>query len=140
MISRFEVAVMAVRIVAAHVSKNRVLEAELVPLLSNVFDALQALSDEHALGPQAEGPPIVSVKKSINSAFLICLVCGRRLKTLKRHLKSKHGLGVDEYRRKFALGADYPVVAPNYAGVRSTLARNQGLGRAGAVAKTKRGR
>lgn len=136
--SRLELAVLTARIVSAYVTRNRVLEGELIPLLNSVFLALQSLSDDPQPPPQDEGQPVVPVKKSINSAYLVCLACGRRLKTLKRHLKSKHGLGVEEYRRKYTLGADYPVVAPNYAGVRSTLARKQGLGRSGAEAKTKR--
>jgi predicted transcriptional regulator len=115
-------------IVSAYVSNNTITMAELPGLIRSVHAALQTLS-----GPSAAEPeplrPAVPVKKSIFKDYLICLEDGLKFKSLKRHLRSKYGLSPDEYRHKWGLPADYPMVAPGYSEKRSKLAKKMGLGR-----------
>jgi predicted transcriptional regulator len=114
-------------IVAAHVSHNRVAPADLPALISGVYSALQNLG--RRVPSEATRPvPAVPIKKSVTSDWIICLENGRRLKMLKRHLRSAYGLSPDEYRERWGLGPDYPMVAPSYAQTRSTLAKTFGLG------------
>ncbi len=82
-------------------------------------------------GDQATGTPAVPIKNSVRKATIVCLECGPSGKMLKRHLSTAHGLGVNEYRERWKLPADYPMVAPNYAAVRSELAKKIGLGGSG---------
>ena len=119
-------------IVAAHVSNNSVAVNDLPTLISNVYGALSALS-----GPAApieeKLEPAVSVRASIKPDYIVCLEDGKKLKMLKRHIMTHYNLTPDQYRTKWNLPADYPMVAPNYAAQRRTLAMKIGLG-------TKRGR
>jgi predicted transcriptional regulator len=117
----------AADIVAAYVSHNPVPLPMLTGLIADVHQALLGL---HPAEPPVTVPPVpaVPVKKSIRPDYLICLEDGREFKSLKRHLQSRYGMTPDDYRRKWNLAADYPMVAPNYAARRSELAKGIGLG------------
>lgn len=120
----------ASRVISAYVSNHVVLSADLPKLIASVFDALQSASHAQFAGPVPEKPkPPVPVKKSIEENYLICLEDGRRFKSLKRHLKASFNMTPDQYREKWDLPPDYPMVAPAYAAARSQLAKNMGLGR-----------
>jgi len=97
-------------------------------LIENVYRTLLGL-DGKTTQASDKPKPAVPIKKSITPDFLICLEDGKKLKMLKRHLKSQYGLSPDEYRKRWGLGADYPMVAPNYANQRRILAKQIGLGR-----------
>ena len=116
-------------IVAAYVSRNSIPTADLPNLIRSVHDSLSGLGKT----PAAEAPvglkPAVPIKKSITDDYLISLESGKKFKSLKRHLATEHGMTPDEYRTKWGLPKDYPMVAPNYAKARSELARGMGLGR-----------
>ena len=113
-------------VVAAYVSHNSVRTADLPDLIASVHRAMQGLSAPPQAEPEKRQPP-VSIKKSITPDFLISLEDGRRYKSLKRHLKGR-GLTPEQYREKWGLSRDYPMVAPNYAKQRSELAKALGLG------------
>lgn len=117
-------------IVAAYVSNNRVAPADLPELISSVFAALTSTTAA-AKAPAEPEPlvPAVSIKKSVSDDYLICLEDGKKFKSLKRHLMTHYNLTPEEYRAKWKLPADYPMVAPNYAAARSALAKSMGLGR-----------
>ncbi len=113
------------KIVSAYVSKNRLSASELPQLIRTVHEALER--PNQAVMAQAE--PAVPIKKSVKPDYLICLEDGRKLKMLKRHLRTAYDMSPDEYRQKWGLPSDYPMVAPKYAAVRSELAKKIGLGR-----------
>ena len=114
-------------IVAAHVSNNSVAVNDLPTLIQNVHSALTGISSSTAAAePKPE--PKVSIRSSIKPDYIVCLEDGKKQKMLKRHLMTNHGLTPDEYRQKWGLAADYPMVAPNYAEQRRTLAKSIGLG------------
>ncbi|MEE8498939.1 MAG: MucR family transcriptional regulator [Kiloniellales bacterium] len=114
-------------IVAAHVSNNSVAVADLPRLIKEVHDSLSSAGASG--GRHAERPtPAVSIKKSVTPDFVICLEDGKKLKMLKRHIKTAYNLTPEEYRERWGLAADYPMVAPNYAKQRSKLAKQIGLG------------
>ncbi|MBP7062586.1 MucR family transcriptional regulator [Ferrovibrio sp.] len=119
-------------IVAAHVSNNRVEANDLPALIRQVFGTLSALDTVAPVAPvavPAEKPqPAVSIKKSISPDFIICLEDGKKLKMLKRHLMSHYNMTPDQYRERWGLASDYPMVAPNYALQRQALAKKIGLG------------
>jgi predicted transcriptional regulator len=115
-------------IVAAHVSNNPVPLAELPGLIEVVFGTLSTLSKPQE-EPQVELKPAVPVKKSITDDHIICLEDGKKLKMLKRHLKTAYDMTPEDYRAKWSLPHDYPMVAPNYAKKRQQLAKKIGLGR-----------
>ena len=118
------------QIVSAFVSKNSVQASDLPALINNVYQSLKSLNQpQAAIEAAAELKPAVSVKKSVTPEYIICLEDGKKLKMLKRHLSSSSGMTPDEYRAKWGLPADYPMVAPNYAKARSDLALKLGLGR-----------
>jgi predicted transcriptional regulator len=115
-------------IVAAHVSNNSVAVSDIPTLIQNVFGALNGLSSPIVVEtPRAE--PAVSIRSSIKPDYIVCLEDGKKLKMLKRHLMTSYGMTPDDYRAKWGLSADYPMVAPNYAEQRRTLAKAIGLGR-----------
>jgi predicted transcriptional regulator len=115
-------------IVSAYVSNNSVPSAELPALIGQVHTALARVSSGHGetLGDALK--PAVAVKKSIGSDYIICLEDGKKFKSLKRHLRTQYNLTPEQYREKWGLGSDYPMVAPNYAAARSRLAKQMGLG------------
>lgn len=116
-------------IVAAHVSNNSVTLSDLPLLISNVHGALGALNNNTAsLAVRAE--PKVSIRSSVKPDYIVCLEDGKKLKMLKRHLMTHYNMTPDEYRQKWGLNSDYPMVAPNYAEKRRQLAKSIGLGRA----------
>ena len=116
-------------IVCAYVSRNVVTPAELPRLIADVHTALKALQSNVEPLPLEELRPAVSVKKSVSADYLICLEDGKKFKSLKRHLRTHYNLSPEEYREKWGLPADYPMVAPNYSATRSRLAKDNGLGR-----------
>lgn len=115
-------------IVAAHVSNNNVAVGDVPILIKNVHDSLARLGDQAAPQP-VEQTPAVSVRSSIKPDFIICLEDGKKLKMLKRHLMTHYQMTPADYRAKWNLPADYPMVAPNYAAQRRDLAKKIGLGR-----------
>ena len=115
-------------IVAAHVSNNNVEVDEVSTLISNVFSALSGLGGA-AAATQAAPDPAVSIRSSVKKDHLVCLDCGKKMKMLKRHIATEHGLTPEEYRARWGLSADYPLVAPDYAATRRDLAVKIGLGR-----------
>ena len=114
-------------IVSAHVSNNSVAVNDLPVLIQNVHTALNALG-AGGQQPEAKPEPAVSIRSSIKPDFIVCLEDGKKLKMLKRHLMTHYQMTPDEYRQKWGLNADYPMVAPNYAEQRRTLAKKIGLG------------
>lgn len=114
-------------IVAAHVSNNSVAVSDLSVLIQNVHTALSGLGGEASV-PEVKQEPAVSVRSSIKPDFIVCLEDGKKLKMLKRHLMTHYQMTPDQYRTKWNLPADYPMVAPNYAEQRRTLAKKIGLG------------
>ncbi|MBV9634558.1 MAG: MucR family transcriptional regulator [Methylobacteriaceae bacterium] len=120
---------MAAEIVSAYVSNNSLPAGELPALLQAVHASLEKIGTGGAVEPQLQAKqPVVPVKKSVGTDFIVCLECGRKFKSLKRHLQTAHGLNPDEYRTKWSLNRSYPMVAPAYANARSTLAKQMGLG------------
>ena len=119
-------------IVSAHVSNNTVAPSELSNLIEQVYRTLASVSGGTPAPAVAEKPqPAVSIKKSVTPDFIICLEDGKKLKMLKRHLKTSYNLTPEEYRERWSLPSDYPMVAPNYARQRSKLAKQIGLGTRG---------
>ncbi|HEY1929377.1 MAG TPA: MucR family transcriptional regulator [Caulobacteraceae bacterium] len=126
-----EIIEMTAEIVAAYVENNTVAAGELPGLIQSVHRALTGVTS----GPETvEAPPkepAVPVRRSITPDHLVCLEDGRKFKSLKRHLRTKYNMSPEEYRTKWGLAKDYPMVAPNYAKARSELAKQMGLGQGG---------
>ena len=114
-------------IVAAHVSNNSVAVNDLPSLIQNVHAALTGISGTSA-APEQKPEPKVSIRSSVKPDYIVCLEDGKRLKMLKRHLMTHYNMTPDQYRQKWGLSPDYPMVAPNYAEQRRTLAKSIGLG------------
>jgi len=114
-------------IVAAHVSNNSVAVSDLPVLIANVHNALNSLNAP-VVEPEAKQEPAVSVRASIKPDYIVCLEDGKKLKMLKRHLMTHYQMTPEQYRAKWNLPADYPMVAPNYAEQRRSLAKKIGLG------------
>ena len=114
-------------IVAAHVSNNSVAVNDLPNLIQNVHSALSGIS-QSAAAPEPKAEPKVSIRSSIKPDAIACLECGKKQKMLKRHLMTNHQMTPADYRQKWGLSPDYPMVAPNYAEQRRTLAKSIGLG------------
>lgn len=119
---------LAADIVSAYVSNNSVPAADLPLLLNSVHTALTQTAMGTVEEPKAPLTPAVAVKKSVTPDFIICLEDGKKFKSLKRHLRTTYNMTPDEYRAKWELPRDYPMVAPNYAKARSELAKTMGLG------------
>ena len=116
-------------VVSAYVSNNIVPVEQLGPLIRDVHGALaNTTGDPQALDPKEKQKPAVPIKKSLTHDYLICLEDGKQFKSLKRHLKTHYDLTPEQYREKWGLPADYPMVAPAYAEARSKLAKDMGLG------------
>lgn len=117
------------KVVSSYVGNNVVSVADIPALIQAVQAAFQRLGDDSAPVARDEPVPAAPIKKSVTPEFIICLEDGKKLKMLKRHLKTVYNLSPDEYRAKWGLPADYPMVAPNYAKARSEMATRLGLGR-----------
>ncbi|ABC63788.1 MucR family transcriptional regulator [Erythrobacter litoralis] len=115
-------------IVAAHVSNNNVTVEDVPALITSVYGALSGLGKDEA-AEEVRPDPAVSIRASVKKDHIVCLDCGKKMKMLKRHLMTEHGMTIDEYKARWNLGADYPMVAPDYAETRRTLAKKIGLGR-----------
>ncbi|WP_119271368.1 MucR family transcriptional regulator [Taklimakanibacter deserti] len=118
-------------IAAAYVGNNTVAQADLPKLIANIYQSLAAAPQSSAENKQAETAelkPAVPVRKSITPDYIICLEDGKKFKSLKRHLRTHYDLSPEQYREKWGLPLDYPMVAPNYAEARSSLAKKIGLG------------
>jgi predicted transcriptional regulator len=124
-----ELVELTAQIVSAYVSNNTVVAADLPQLILETFGALSRTSSGSPPPIDREEPrPKVSVKKSVMADYLICLEDGKKFKSLKRHLRTHYNMSPEEYREKWGLPHDYPMVAPNYARARSDLAKKMGLG------------
>jgi predicted transcriptional regulator len=128
---------MTADIVAAYVGANSVEPGELPALIQNVHRAMINVAAGAEAVEAAPKDPAVPIKKSITADFLICLEDGRKFKSLKRHLRTKYNMSPEDYRTKWGLAKDYPMVAPNYAKARSELAKQMGLGQGGRQAARK---
>jgi predicted transcriptional regulator len=115
-------------IVSAYLSNNPTPASEIPNLISQIHAALLRVSSGRSEGPAEPAKPAVSVKKSINADYLVCLEDGKRFKSLRRHLRTQYNMTPEQYRDKWGLPPDYPMVAPNYAVARSQLAKKMGLG------------
>jgi predicted transcriptional regulator len=115
-------------IVSAYVSNNPTTAAEIPTLISQIHAALTRVAGGVPDAAPEPAKPAVSIKKSMTSEYLVCLEDGKRFKSLKRHLRTQYNMSPEQYREKWGLPADYPMVAPNYAVARSQLAKQMGLG------------
>ena len=123
-------------VVASYLANNSTSSDEISDLIRNVHTALASLGrEEPAAQPVEKQKPAVPISKSIQTDFIVCLEDGKRLKMLKRYLRSKFDMTPDDYRRKWGLPSDYPMVAPAYANRRSEFAKQIGLGRGGRTEK-----
>jgi len=116
------------QIVSAYVSNNSVAAADIPALIGQVHAALQRVSSNSGAAPAEPMKPAVPVKKSITPEYIVCLEDGKKFKSLKRHLRTQYNMTPEQYREKWNLTPDYPMVAPNYAAARSQLAKQMGLG------------
>ena len=122
----------AATIISSYVTKNALPQSELPSFISSIYRALQQLSTGETSSAKAEPTaplsPAVPIKKSVTDEHIICLEDGKKFKSLKRHLKSAFGMTPEDYRQKWGLARDYPMVAPSYSATRSQLAKTIGLG------------
>jgi predicted transcriptional regulator len=127
-IGKSELVELTAEIVSAYVSNNEVDAANLPSLISDIHQALTRASANLVMPEREEPKPAISVKKSVTPEYIVCLEDGKKFKSLKRHLRTHYNLSPEEYREKWGLPHDYPMVAPNYAAARSALAKKMGLG------------
>ena len=120
---------LSTEIVSAYVSHNALSVTDLPKLIADVYSALKGLQGAAPSEPSEELKPAVPVRKSVAPDFIICLEDGKKFKSLKRHLRTHYDMSPEEYREKWGLPADYPMVAPNYSATRSRLAKDNGLGK-----------
>lgn len=139
-VAREEILRMAAEIVSAYVGRNAVPVEQLSTIIKSVHASLSHLHEGGAKVREPAPKPAVPIKKSLTPDYIICLEDGRKLKMLKRHLRSTYNMTPDEYRAKWGLPADYPMVAPTYAAQRSAFAKKIGLGRKGRRGGAKAGR
>lgn len=123
------------KIVTAYVSNNRIMASDLPALINAVFQTVSGVNGNSPMHPGEPLKPVVSIKRSVTDDYIICLEDGKKFKSLKRHLRTSYGLSPEQYRAKWGLPADYPMVAPAYAAQRSKLAKAIGLGRTSAPRK-----
>ncbi len=135
-IEKEEVLRMATEIVSSYVSRNQTPSAQLPELISTVYESLNNISSPNLLAENKQ-KPAVAIRRSITPDFIICLEDGQKLKMLKRYLRTNYDMTPEEYRTKWNLPHDYPMVAPNYAKKRSEFAKNIGLGKTGKRSRTK---
>lgn len=119
---------LAAEIVSAYVSNNSVPSGDLPILINDVHAALVRVVGGPVEAPQEAPKPAVPIKRSVTPDYIVCLEDGKKFKSLKRHLRTQYGMTPEQYREKWSLAADYPMVAPNYAKARSELAKEMGLG------------
>jgi len=119
---------LAAEISAAYVSGNPVPAQDLPALIRIIHNTLAELAGGVAAAPEVAQEPAIAIKKSVTADYIVCLEDGKKFKSLKRHLRTRYGMTPDEYRTKWGLAHDYPMVAPNYAKERSNLAKRMGLG------------
>lgn len=124
---------LSTEIVSAYVSHNSVSVTDLPKLIADVHGALHGLQTNEVAVPVEELKPAVPIRKSVSADFIICLEDGKKFKSLKRHLRTHYNLTPEEYREKWGLPSDYPMVAPSYSATRSKLAKDNGLGRKAAA-------
>jgi predicted transcriptional regulator len=127
-LAKTELVELTVEIVSAYVSHNTVPVQDLPVLISEIHQALTRASSNAPAPDREDLKPAIPVKKSVNPDFITCLEDGKKFKSLKRHLRTHYNLSPEEYREKWGLPHDYPMVAPNYAAARSNLAKKMGLG------------
>lgn len=125
---RSELLQLTADIVASHVSNNTVALTDLPNLVQQIYDSLSTLGRPAESAPQERPTPAVPIRKSITPDYIICLEDGKKLKMLKRHLKTAYGMSPEQYRERWGLAPDYPMVAPRYAEQRRELAKKIGLG------------
>ena len=124
-----EVLQMTTKVVSAYVGHNSVGETQIPEVIKSVYASLAGLDSHMEPGAKAKEKPAVPIKKSITPDYVICLEDGMKFKMLKRHLRTTYGLSPEDYRARWGLGSDYPMVAPNYAKRRSAIAKKIGLGK-----------
>lgn len=118
-------------IVSAHLSNNQMAADEIPALIQKIYRTLANVNGEGSLSSSERPQPAVPIKRSVTPEYIICLEDGKKLKMLKRHLKTAYDMSPEEYRDRWGLPADYPMVAPSYARQRSKLAKDIGLGTRG---------
>lgn len=116
-------------IVAAHVSNNSVAVGDVANLVQRVHGALSGLGQSAEEPEEQKKVPVVSVRASVKQDYIVCMECGKKQRTLKRHLQSAHGMSPDQYRQDYGLPREYPMTAPSYSRQRQEMARSIGLGR-----------
>lgn len=126
--SKVELVDMTADIVSAYVGANQIDPQDLPALIETVYGALRGVTNKAEAVADQEAAPAVPVKKSVTAEYIICLEDGKRFKSLKRHLRTRYNMTPEDYRSKWGLPPDYPMVAPNYAKARSDLAKRMGLG------------
>ncbi len=120
---------LSAEIVCAYVGHNALSPHDVTKFVGEIHSTLKALRNSETSPPELELKPAVPIKKSVSADYIICLEDGKKFKSLKRHLRTHYDLSPEEYREKWGLPSDYPMVAPNYSVVRSQLAKANGLGR-----------
>lgn len=125
---RGELVELTADIVSAYVSNNTIVASDLPSVIQDVHDALNRASVKAGQPSREELKPAIAVKKSVTADYIVCLEDGKKFKSLKRHLRTHYDMSPEEYREKWGLPHDYPMVAPNYAAARSALAKKMGLG------------
>jgi len=126
--SKTDLVELTAEIISAYVSNNTVVPTDLPGIIGDVHEALSKASQRIGTTEREELRPAIAVKKSVTPDFIVCLEDGKKFKSLKRHLRTHYNLSPEEYREKWGLPHDYPMVAPNYAAARSQLAKQMGLG------------
>jgi len=127
-VEKLDLVGLTAEIVSAYVSNNALGREDLPAIISDVHEALSRASQRTSVGDREELKPAVALKKSVTPDYIVCLEDGKKFKSLKRHLRTHYNLSPEEYREKWGLPHDYPMVAPNYAAARSQLAKQMGLG------------
>ena len=138
-LSQNELLALTTEIVASHVSNNTVAVSDLPEVIQKVYGSLNTLSPEPEPQQPERPQPAVAIKKSVTPEYIVCLEDGKKLKMLKRHLKTRYDMTPEEYRKRWGLPEDYPMVAPSYAQQRSDLAKKIGLGTKRSTGRGRRG-
>ena len=133
-----DVLALTAQIVSAHVTKNTVDVGDLPALIRDVFRTLSSLGEAAPAPVPEPTKPVVPAARSVFASHIICMECGKKMTMLKRHLMTEHGLTIDQYRAKYNLPGTYPMVAPDYAKTRSSLAKEMGLGKSRSTAAPKK--